>query len=604
MLRSFSLHSLAVLGLLWGAPDTANAAAKLSVETTLSDNAVLVGDIVTVQVRAVARAEGPISLQIPRIKGLSEISRSKSEGTSISWTGAGQQITREYNVNIEYQADKVGTITIPPVIAKLGSTSAKSRPTKLRVTPSSAGPAQAGETRPGEVAPPQPSEQQLFVRYRVDKSEAFIGEQIILDLELFAGPRGRFSLEQVGSPPEFDGFWRETLEQPSELKGRTQRVAGQRYTAYRVWRVALFGLKAGELTIDPTSLTFSQGRSIFNTGKRVRRRSVPIKLTIKPLPTIGRPPDFSNNNIGEYRLSASVDHHRVPAGKAVLLTVRMQGRGNIKSVRLPKIGQIDGFRVFSPTIKDQPQSTLAGLRGEKRAEILLMPTRGGRLEIPSFSLPIFDPIRGEYRRLTTRTIRVAVQGDPSAMAPPPSVLAPAEAKPKKTNLKPLRYRSDLRTRPLKPWSRGWVWGALLLPPALFLLFMVARVFMQKKSAQSPASLDRAAARASQAHLSAATEAKASGDYARAYAEFSEAILALASQKVGQPLRGLTQEAMQTTLSERGLSPELTASILQEMEAADYARFAPGTLKDADIAIERWGALLAELERWKVEEVNE
>ena len=58
----------------------------------------------------------------------------------------------------------------------------------------------------------------------------------------------------------------------------------------------------------------------------------------------------------------------------------------------------DGFREFAPTITDKVEPDGEGLHGTKTAEILLMPERGGRLEIPSIDMTIFDPDEKRYRK--------------------------------------------------------------------------------------------------------------------------------------------------------------------------------------------------------------
>src|SRR5262245_9221183 len=121
------MRSLLVAWLLLQPGLTWAESSVLTLDANVSDMSVLVGDIVTVQVTAVAKADGDVDIRSPDIDGLSEISRSRSEGTSISWTNAGQSVTREVTINIEYQADKPGEIAIPPFTARLGRYEAKSK---------------------------------------------------------------------------------------------------------------------------------------------------------------------------------------------------------------------------------------------------------------------------------------------------------------------------------------------------------------------------------------------------------------------------------------------------------------------------------------------
>lgn len=576
--------------------------AGLSVSTALSDGRVTVGDVVTLEIRAVAQVEGALELQIPRVEGLTELSRSQSEGTSISWTNSGQKITREQSLQIDYQVEKAGRIDIPPVTGRIGSIEARSSPLALVVDGSDQA-ANAAPLGPGEVAPPEAGERELFVRYRVSQPEAYLGQEILLDLEIFVDPTAAFSISDSVNPPELDGFWREILDQPKRLERRSERIGNRTYHVYRVWRLALYGLEAGERTLEPATLTFTQGQSIFGGGRRSRRRSLPVTIRVKPLPTEGRPADFNNNNVGQYELSASLDREQVPAGKAVVLTVTLSGSGNIKSARLPTIENVPGFRVFPPTLKDEPELTKEGQRGRKSAEILLMPESGGRLEIPSLQLSIFDPIAHAYRRLHAPSLRVAVDGTPTPTPSEPPTLAETPTAPQNPDkvsrpaLRPLRYRSQLPIPGPAPWRQPWFWGLLLGPWALYGGGLAFTRTFRSLRAETPESQRRAARRHAHQRLAEARAALEKGEASAAHARFTEALLDFGSQKLGIALKGLTHEQLENAFVTRSPSSDLGPRVRQALEAADYARFAPGALSASEGAAlsARWESLLTEID---------
>lgn len=589
---------IAVLGL--SLPRFADAAADaLSVQASLSDTTVPVGDIVTLEVRAVARVDGDIVVDVPRVDGLSELSRSQSEGTSISWTNQGQSVTRERTIMIELQADRSGRVDIPPIVARVGSHQAKSVPLALNVG-ESATPPPGGAPAAGEVTPPGAGERDVFVRVRVDKNEVFLGEQLLLDCEVFANPGTSFNIDSGAPPSAFDGFWTEVVDRPQRLTRRVEQVGRQTYHVYRLWRVALFPLKAGETTIPTHTITLSQNRSIFGSGKRTRRRTVPLSVTVKPLPTEGRPADFSNNNVGQYLLTASLDHDRVKAGKAVLLRLSMSGVGNIKAARLPEVKAIDGFRVFPPTVVDEADVTPNGLRGTKTAEILLMPERGGRLEIPSFAVTVFDPTSASYERRTTDSLRLVVEGTPtpSAEPPPPSSQEPSSAG---LDLIPVRFRSSLTKRDSTPWRRPWFVGALAAPWVLFVLGLGVKRLRARQGVETAETKRRAVQKAARSQLVEAKAALDRRDLPAAYARFAEAVTEYGSDKCGVALRGLTADGVRAALVERGAPAELAQHLAEELEAADYARFAPGTVANADPGDlhERWERIFAGIDAMEV-----
>lgn len=586
----------AVAVLLGGSP--ARADGELSVSVSISERKVLVGDVFSLQVRSVARVQGDIRVEVPRVKGLVELSRSSSEGTSISWSSSGgQQITREQTLALELQANEPGTLRIPPVVARVGGHVAQSQPVTIEVIGQDALTQSAAKAEAGEVAPPDPSERDIFVRYRLDKANAYLGEQVLLDLEVFAASNRNFSLEEVPGPPELDGFWKEIVYKPDRLTRRVETVGGRRYSVYRVWRVAMFGLTAGERTLPPVRLTFSSGGGFFRNGQRMRVRTKPVKLTIEPLPTEGRPRGFVSTNVGQYQLSTKVDSTVVPAGKAVVLTVSLSGSGNVSNSKLPEVPEIDGFRAFPPNTDAKTTSDITGVRGTKTAEILLMPTRGGRLEIPALTLPVFDPEKAEYRRLSAPSIRVVVKGEPSPSDDPTVDAAPAPKKKGPAKLEPVHVRAELSRWSEPPFSRPTYWGALAAPPALFVLLLLLGRLMALSRRQTPGRARRRVAADAKARLTEARAHAEGGRLAEAYAAFVAALNTLGSERLQVALQGLTTEQVADALSLAGAAPELVDEVKKELETADYARFAPGALAGTDVAalLERWGRILTEVE---------
>ena len=306
--------ALLLVALPGGSPQAAPA---LEVEAALSQATAEVGDVVSLEVRVTARVDGGVELGLPALDGFTELSRSKSEGTSISWNGRSQSVTREHVLVLELQVNRAGRLEVPAITARVGGDEARSRPLALVV---GASPEEVDRV-PGRVPPPGPDEARLFVRYRVSQGEAWLGQEVLLDLEIFADPSSAFGVEEVPPPPELDGFWREVLEQPQRLEPRAEVVEGRRYQVYRLWRMALYGLEAGERVVPASAIGFSEGRSLLGGGRRLRRKAPPLTLRVKPLPSEGRPRDFAATNVGRFTLAATVDADRVPAGKAFYLYV-------------------------------------------------------------------------------------------------------------------------------------------------------------------------------------------------------------------------------------------------------------------------------------------
>ncbi|MBK8014381.1 MAG: protein BatD [Deltaproteobacteria bacterium] len=613
-----TLVAFAILAFAYGLSGVARADEDIEIRAEVSPRTLVVGDVISVSITATAHVEGGIEIDVPEVQGLVELSRSQAESTSIAWSSQGQLITREQHLTLELSAERAGTFRFGPITAQVGRSVAQTKIFSVEVRDGSQSAPVISPDAATSVLGPSEDEGDLFVRYRVDRASGYLGQQILLDLEIYANPRLNFGVEELPPPPSIDGFWTEVIDQPQRLERRRVTVDKKRYDLFRVWRVALFPIEAGQRTIPAAQATFSQNRSIFQSGSRVRRRVPSIAVEAKNLPATGRPPEFKTTNVGTYELRSSVDQTNIPAGKGVVLRIVLAGEGNIKSARLPEVGDIDGFRVFPPAISDRAKTSMEGVSGEKTAEILLVPTRGGKLTIPAFSLPIFDPERAEYFTASTRPIVVTVEGTPntngsvsaSADPPPPSSAEaePASARSPSTQspaLRPLHFRSSLDV-PSKPaYKDPALLGLFFASPALFLLFTGAQAIRRRLSRETPSTRRRSAIRTATHRLRQAQDVADSGRLNEAQRSFHEALIDYLQETTGTNLSGLTIERIASVLTDRNAPSELIERVRRELEAGEYARFAGGIqpLGTTERATERWSKLIHDLAAWTPEEVS-
>lgn len=559
-------------------------AQALSVQTSVSEATVTVGDVVTLQVTVTAKVTDPIKLTLPETPaGLIELGRQQRQSQSLTFSSGTQSVIIQQIYSLNYQAERPGRFTVGGASARAGRHKARSSPVTIRVLGQQQAAAPATAAIANDVAPPDASEGTFFLRYRVDKAKPYLGQAVLLDLEIIKGPGERFQVEQIDAFPEIEGFWTEVIETAQTLRARKITVNGKQYVSYRRWRAVLYPLRAGAHVIPNVSTTLVKGGSLFRAGQRLRRTTKGVKLEVQPLPSEGRPSDFVSTNVGRYKLTASVDHKRVKAGKAVLYTLRLSGAGNINAVRLPTIDRIPGFRVFAPTYRDDIKASAKGITGTKEAEYLLMPEKGGRLTIPPVSMWTFDPDAGRYRRLATKKISVRVDGTPDPVTapeapPPPSAQAGAGGD--KLALRPLRFTSALGSTAAPPWRYVWFWALLLLPALGSGATAAWRYKAQRATNASPKSVQRTAVKKAKADLDAARADVEQGALTDAYAKIAEALRGCGSQMLGLSIQGLTLDVVAEEAGARGLSEDDAKDLVRLLEAAEYARYAPSQLTGA------------------------
>ena len=571
------------------------ARGELTVQVELSKTSARVGDIVTLDVRAVSTVNAEVDVEVPPVPGLPVIGRRSSTQMSMSFGGGGQRVRREKTVRLELSVDTPGDKTLPPVTARAGGETARSAPLTLRVE--AAAPVRPQKPTAGQVAPPAPSEARLFLRYRLSDSQVFLGDQVLLDLEIFADPTSSFQVESIPDPPDLDGFWVEVLDRPQRLTPRIETVQGRRYQVFRAWRMALFPLEAGPRVLEPISVRFQAGGSLFGGGRRIQRNTRPLELEVLPLPETGRPAGFSPENVGTYALGARVDRTKVEDGKAVVLEVTLSGVGNVKSARLPELEEVEGFRVYPPNVREQVDLQTTGVRGTKTAEILLVPVDTGRFTIPALTLPVFDPLAEGYDVLSTEPIDLTVEGASPRPSPPPTTArGQAPSSGGGPDRRPVRFAVRLDPPAPGPWESPVWWGVLGLGP---LMWGGAAGFRRWRGRPRDREREReiAAARRAGEQIEVARTALREGRPADAAAAFTDALYARARAEWQVDLQGLTSQDAGATLAAAGLEAEAADAVSAALERASFVRFTP-LPPEGDLAeeLEGWSRLLERLRR--------
>ena len=80
----------------------------------------------------------------------------------------------------------------------------------------------------------------------VNKNKAYPGEQITVTYELYT--QNDISIESVDLP-ECVGFWTENLYSPRQISLKNVSLNGVRYKKAKLYTVALFPTKLGEITL-------------------------------------------------------------------------------------------------------------------------------------------------------------------------------------------------------------------------------------------------------------------------------------------------------------------------------------------------------------------
>jgi hypothetical protein len=163
--------------------------------------------------------------------------------------------------------------------------------------------------------------------------------------------------------------------------------------------------------------------SFFNQRERrpLTIRSEPYTITVKPLPTAGRPESFTGA-VGQYALDVVAKPISLKVGEPITLTMTVKGRGNLDMVKIPRITDLNQFKAYEPQISVKRE----GNAGEKTFEQVLIPKSASVKVVPEIQFSYFDPAVGQYR--TQAKGPIPIQVAPSDEAEPLQILEIAEGR--------------------------------------------------------------------------------------------------------------------------------------------------------------------------------
>jgi hypothetical protein len=301
-------------------------------------------------------------------------------------------------------------------------------------------------------------------------------------------------------------------------------------------------------------------------------------LEVLPLPTEGRPADFSGL-VGAYSIAVSAMPTAVKVGDPITLTIQVAGPV-VAGVSLPTLADQLGPQAFKVPAEMAPGEGRGVLKTFTQTIRAIHP---GVREIPSLHLSYFNPVSGRYEQASSPPLPISVAEARAVTARDAEGREPAG--PAKRELKAAKgginfnYEGPEVLTPQTPIGTvglNGVWYSLLfLPPAIFIVFLVSTLTARHRS-KDPAGR---AARQAHARFSATLAGiTPHGDLAAGYQALGLALREYLGAKLRRNPAALTYADVEPLLVQAGVGSESLARLRQVMEecaAYEYAGPASG-----------------------------
>lgn len=316
-------------------------------------------------------------------------------------------VLSEYRYTIT--TDQVGTFTVGPFEARVGNERVRSAPITISVRPM--------RSRAAPV---------VVARARIDTSiglnlgaaapaeTVFVGQQATYEVAVFLNQavRERLRRNPTFYPPEMQAMLAYDL--PAPTRATRERVASQCFDAL-VYRRALFPLVAGRVVIPPAQLVYSTGlssTSLFSREESHELQTDSVTIVAIDPPAGGRPLEFSGA-VGDVRVAARLDSTVSRVGDPMLITVRVEGTGNVKLFPRPNV-RIPWAGLVAADERVRVDSSGARIGGSKEFDWVLTPRIAGEFDVPPVRYGYFDPRSRRYEMAVAAGDRIRVA--PGALA--------------------------------------------------------------------------------------------------------------------------------------------------------------------------------------------
>lgn len=417
-----------------------------------------------------------------------------------------------------------------------------------------------------------------FVEAEVDNLTPYIGEPIAYTVRVFDA--GTTTGKQY-EPPTFASFGQIEGEESTEIA----TLNGRQYTIISQ-NTVLIPLVAGSLTIEPATIIVPE--TALQSGATLTSEAIAIEVL--PLP-----PDSSgtfSRAIGQFTMDLVSQTSEYRVGEPFTLQLIVEGSGNLEQSISPELPLPENWRFFS----NPPVFELISATTSRRIfEWVVIPSTAGEQRIAPIVFTYFDPQIDNYRSISSTSLELSVlEGNVAfdTVGVPESTVQLSDA--------PLPLRPMIATVGRNPNNLGmlyWLlWG---IPPILLVLtWAISRkrvdgVIAQKgntktKKIQSVAKGSNALKQLQKGLRVALKETNAATTFELTFA----AIFNYFSQKFREDVT--TKQDIIDILTD--YPPKLQEQVLNCIETAESGRYAPVSVRDAKVLINRTMQVLSLIDK--------
>ncbi|CAM1360885.1 BatD family protein [Tenacibaculum xiamenense] len=423
--------------------------------------------------------------------------------------------------------------------------------------------------------------QNIHLVAEISKSRPYVGEGVYLEYRLYFSENVGIYDNAITESPQYNGFWNQEIKNNgTPVKQGTYN--GEKYRYAVLHKALLVPTKSGKLTIDPMKMDIvvavPTGRVDFFGNlitKQVRREFSSAKKTVsvKELPLKNKPENF-NGAVGQFSFDVALSKQILKANESSLISVAIEGKGNLKLFELPKVETPKELEVYQPERKEKVSITSTGLKGTITDNYTVVPEYKGKYKIPSVSFSYFDPKKEVYQTINSEDMYVQVlEGKELTSTSTNNSVAKQDIKVTGSDFRYIQTKSEFNSIDKSDFFKSTLFYLLLIVPVVAIPVVI---LLNRKKEERDRDVEgnkrRLADKLAKKYLSEAQ--KQLGQKEAFYESLERALHNYLKAKLKVETSDISKDKITELLEKRNVDSDTINGFITVLNDCDFARYTP------------------------------
>lgn len=504
-----------------------------------------------------------------------------SQSINNSWINGVRSFSKSYTYFLS--PTKRGTFTIGQSSIEIDGNTYKTSPIQITVTAAVEIPKDPND--PNYIA-----SESIHLVAEVSTTKPYLNEPVSVIYKLYVAENtGVRNWSELDSP-RYNDFWSQNIE-VNRQNVKEGKYKGENYRYVVLKKTVLYPQKTGKLSIEPLTLDVSVevpskrrdvfGRLMMTTTNRTVTAGKRT-IDVKPLPSNGRPDDFSGA-VGSFEFNMTSNKNTLKATEAFDLKLEVSGKGNLKLFKLPKPNLPNALEVYEPEHSEKVSTNLSGMRGSISDTYTVVPNTQGQYPIPTMSFSYFDLNTKTYKTLTSNDLVVTVTDGPELSSNENSVTKKVQ----KTNVTTLSkqfssFKSKGNLEPItktKFYNTPLFWWLFFGPLLLIPLIIIVTRNRGKRALDIEGNKIRKTNKLARKYLSSSK--KAIGNKEAFYVALERALHNYLKSKLKIETSDFSKDKIDQLLTKKEVQKDATSQFLDVLKSCELARYTPLGVADME-----------------------